>query len=197
MNLVARVQRILFQPKQEWQTIDAEPATAFAIYAGYVLPLSAIGPVASLIGMTVFGIRVPFGETLRVPLGSAVSSAVLHWVLAVVAVFVLALLIDALAPAFGGQKSSIRSLKVAAYSSTAAWVAGIFSLFPVLSLLGLLGLYSLYLLFLGLPVLMKAPQEKALGYTIVVVVCAIVLFFAIAMIAAIPLGLHGMMAGRM
>ncbi|MBZ5637121.1 MAG: YIP1 family protein [Acidobacteriia bacterium] len=197
MNLVARVQRILFRPKQEWQAIDAEPATASAIFAGYVLPMCAIGPVASLIGLTVFGIRVPFGETLRVPLGTAVSSAVLHWVLAVVGIFVLALLIDALAAPFGGQKSSIRSLKVAAYSSTAAWVAGIFSLVPVLSVLGLLGLYSLYLLFLGLPVLMKVPQEKALGYTIVVVVCAIVLFIAIAMIAAIPLGLQRLMTGRM
>ncbi len=59
---------------------------------------------------------------------------------------------------------------------TAAWVVGIFSLIPMLGILGLLGgLYSLYLLYLGLPVLMKAPPEKALAYTAVVILCGIVL----------------------
>ena len=88
----------------------------------------------------------------------------------------MALIIDAFAPAFGGQKSRIQALKVSAYASTAAWCAGIFALVPPLSFLGILGLYSLYLLYSGLPVLMKAPQEKAAGYTALVVVCAIVLF---------------------
>jgi hypothetical protein len=47
---------------------------------------------------------------------------------------------------------------------------------PTLGWLAILGLYSLYLLFLGLPTLMKAPQEKAMVYTIVVIVCAIVVY---------------------
>ncbi len=40
---------------------------------------------------------------------------------------------------------------------------------------GLLGLYSLYLLYTGLPVLMKSPPEKALGYTVVVIIVGIIL----------------------
>ena len=51
-------------------------------------------------------------------------------------------------------------------------------------ILGILGLYSIYLLYLGLPVLMKAPAEKAGGYTVAVVVAAIVLFFVIGVIGA-------------
>ena len=38
---------------------------------------------------------------------------------------------------------------------------------------------GLYLLYLGLPVLMKAPAEKALGYTAVVIIAAIVLFLIV------------------
>jgi len=97
---------------------------------------------------------------------------------------VLALIIDALAPTFNGQRSQIQALKVAAYSSTAAWVAGIFALIPGLRILGILGLYSLYLLYLGLPVLMKSPREKAVGYTVVVILAAIVLFMVIGVIAS-------------
>jgi hypothetical protein len=46
-----------------------------------------------------------------------------------------------------------------------------------------LGLYSLYLLYLGLPIVMKSPREKAVAYTAVVVLAAIVLFMAIGVIA--------------
>jgi uncharacterized protein YqgC (DUF456 family) len=102
-----------------------------------------------------------------------------RYALSLVSVYVLALIIDALAPNFGGQKNSIQALKVAAYSSTAAWVAGVFMLLPALGILAILGLYSFYLMFLGLPVLMKAPEEKAAGYVIVVVVCAIVLYVVV------------------
>jgi hypothetical protein len=174
MALMDRVKNILFQPKQEWSVIDAEPASVGGLYTGYIIPLAAIGPLASIIGWSVFGLRVPFVGSMRIPIGFAVRNAVIVYVLGLVGVFVLSLIIDALAPTFGGQKNQTQALKVAAYSYTAAWVAGIFNLIPALALLGLLaGLYSLYLLYLGLPVLMKAPQEKAVGYTVVVIIVAI------------------------
>jgi Yip1 domain len=118
-----------------------------------------------------------------VPIGSAINSALVTYVLSLAATYVLALIIDALAPTFNGQKSQIQALKVAAYSSTASWVAGIFHLIPGLRLLTILGLYSLYLLYLGLPVVMKAPREKAMAYTAVVILAAIVLFMIVGVIA--------------
>jgi hypothetical protein len=99
-----------------------------------------------------------------------------------VAWYVEALVIDALAPRFGGQKNFPAALKVAAYSSTAGWLAGIFQLIPPLSILSILGLYSAYLLWLGLTALMRAPQEQTIGYTAAVIAIMIViaiLFFSI------------------
>ena len=185
MALVDRVKKILLSPVTEWQVIDGETTTPGALYAGYIAPLAAIGPIAQVIGYAIFGVRVPFtGTVMRMPIGSALTGAVVRYVLTLIAVYVLALIIDALAPTFGGTKSQIQALKVAAYSSTAGWVVGIFALVPALQVLGILGLYSLYLLYLGLPVLMKSPKEKALGYTAVVIVAAIVLFMIIGTVAA-------------
>jgi hypothetical protein len=184
MNLVDRVKRILLSPRTEWEVIDAEQTTPAALYTGYIAPLAAIGPIAQLIGSTIFGIPLPLMGTYRVPLGSALTGAIIGYVLTLVGTYVLALIIDALAPTFDGQRNQIQALKVAAYSSTAAWLAGIFALIPLLGFLGLVGLYSLYLLYLGLPVLMKTPREKALPYTAVVILAAIVLFIIIGMIAA-------------
>ncbi len=183
MNLIDRVKRILMSPRAEWQVIDAEATTPAQLYTGYIVPLAAIGPIAQLIGYSVFGISVPFVGTYRVPIGTAITSALVSYVLSLGATYVLALIIDALAPTFNGQRSQIQALKVAAYSATASWIAGIFHLIPGLRLLSILGLYSLYLLYLGLPIVMKAPREKAVAYTAVVILAAIVLFMVIGLIA--------------
>jgi hypothetical protein len=191
MNLVDRVKRILLSPKTEWEVIDAEPATVPELYTRYIMPLAAIGPLAQLIGYSVFGISVPFIGTYRVPIGTAITQALVTYILTLAGTYVLALIMDALAPTFDGQRSQIQSLKLAAYSLTASWVAGIFSLIPGLRILTLLGIYSLYLLYLGLPVLMKTPREKAASYTAVVILAAIVLSIVIGAVASVFMRVPG------
>ncbi|HLB54342.1 MAG TPA: Yip1 family protein [Gemmatimonadales bacterium] len=194
MSLVDRAKGILMNPKNEWAVIDTEPATVGSLYSGYIIPLAAIPAVASFIGMSLIGFSV-LGFRVRMPVGSGLTSAVVAYVLGLVGVFVLALIIDALAPSFGGQKSQIQALKVAGYSMTASWVAGIFLVIPSLAILAALGgLYGLFLLFLGLPILMKAPQEKAVGYTVVVIIVAIVLYLVIGLVvrSVVPYPLPGL-----
>lgn len=180
MALVDRVKNILLSPRSEWQVIDAEPATVSSLYAGYIAPLSAIPVICQAIGFSMIGIL-----GYRTPIGSALTSAVVFYVLGLVSIYIVSLVVDALAPSFGGTKNPVQALKVVAYAYTAAWVGGIFSLIPALSIIAaLFGLYSLYLLYLGLPVLMKAPADKALGYTVVVVLVTIVVMFVIFRIVA-------------
>lgn len=178
MNLVERVKRILLSPQTEWEVIDTEQTTTTELFTGYIAPLAAIGPIAQIIGFSVFGVM-----GYRVPIGGALAYAIATYVLTLAGTYVLAIIIDALAPTFGGRPDRIQALKVAGYSWTAAWVAGIFVLIPALSILGILGLYSLYLLYLGIPRLMKSPKDRAVGYTLVVILSAIVLFVAIGAIA--------------
>jgi hypothetical protein len=190
MGLVERVKGILLTPRSEWETIAAEATTPADLYKGYIVPLAAIGPICQVVGYSVLGIRMPFGSTVyRTPIGTALTSAVVTYVLSLIGVFVLGMIIDGLAPTFGGTKSQIQALKTAAYSSTASWVAGIFTLVPGLRVLAILGLYSIYLLYLGLPVTMKAPTDRAGAYTGVVILAAFVLFFIIGMIGTRMMGM--------
>lgn len=183
-GILQRAKDILLKPKETWPVIAAEPATTQSIYMPYVLLLAAIGPLAGFIGGQVFGITI-LGVTYHPPLAGALVSAVLSYGLTLASVFLLALVIDGLAPSFGGQKDQVQALKVAAYAGTAGWVGGIFGLIPALTLIGILfALYGLYILFLGLPILMKAPQDKALGYTVVVIIVAILLFLVIGAVVA-------------
>lgn len=192
-GLVQRVKDILLKPGPTWDAIDGERPTVASLYTGYIMPLAAIPAIAQAIGMTVFGAGA-FGVVLKWSPVTAVVQAVLMYGLSLAMVYVLALIIDGLAPSFGGAKDQNQALKVAAYSYTAAWVAGIFSIFPALLILGLVGLYSLFLLYLGLPKLMKAPQDKALPYTGVVILVALVISIIVAMVLGSVATLTG--AGR-
>jgi hypothetical protein len=117
-------------------------------------------------------------------MGSLLGMAIVSYILTIVGVFVLAWVINMLAPTFGATPSMPQAIKVAVYSSTAAWIAGIFNIFPALAILAIIGaIYSLYLFFIGLPILMKPAADKAMTYTIVVIVACIVLYFIIGAIA--------------
>lgn len=179
-SLIDRVKGILMQPAAEWTLIETEPASVASLYTRYVLLLAAIPAIATAIGFARFSVVW------------AIRLAITQYVAALVSVYVLALIIDALAPQFGGQKSQTQALKVAVYSSTAAWVAGVFYIIPALSVLALLGaLYSLYLLFVGLPRLMKTPPDRAMGYTVVTIVCAIVVWVLVGYVAGLVGGTGG------
>jgi hypothetical protein len=192
MALVDRVKNILLSPRTEWLVIDAEPATVASLYTGYIMPLAAIPAICGVIGSAVFGVSIPFVGRIRVPITTAIVNALVAYVMTLVGAYVFAVIIDALAPSFGGTKNQVQALKVVAYSGTAAWVAGIFAIFPALFPLQIIAaLYCLYLLFIGLPICMKAPQEKAIGYTAVSIICAFVLAIVIGMI----LGMLGMGMG--
>ncbi len=192
-GLFERVKGILLKPSETWDRIDGEPASVGGLYRSYIIPLAAIPVVFGLIGMLVFGIE-GFGITIRPSPVWLVVQAIISYTLALAMCFVMALIIEALAPNFGGTKDRLQAFKVAAYAPTASWVAGVFTLVPALSPIAILGgLYSLFLLYKGLPKLMKTPEDKALPYTAVVIVVAIVVSLVVGLVSGSVLSLSGAM----
>lgn len=190
-SFIARVKGILLQPKAEWETIDREHATVKDVFVPYALILAAIGPICSAIGSSVIGVNV-LGTVVKTPILSAVVGGVFGYILALASVFILSLVINALAASFGGVQDKVKATQVAVYSMTASWLAAVFGIVPILGLLAIVGLYSLYLLYLGLPRLMKTPQDKAIIYTVVVVIVGFVLsFIASLIVGALTLALGG------
>ena len=184
MNLVERIKGILLQPKSEWGAIEGEPGSAGYLIPKYVAFVAAIPAVCAFIGTSLIG-----SGGYRMGIGLGLARAVVVYVLSLVGVFVVAYIIDFLAGTFGAQKSPDNAMRVSAYSPTAAWVAGVFNIIPALSFLGILGLYSLYLLYTGIAAVMKPPADKALVYTIAVIVCAIIVWIIIFGIVALLFGL--------
>lgn len=196
MNLFERAKNILISPKTEWEIIKNEQSTVADLFTKYAIILALIPAVAGFIGQSLIGISLgPFGS-FKVPVVNGLIYAVLYYVLSLAGIYLVAFIVDALAPSFGATKDMVSSLKVVVYSYTAVWVAGIFQIIPVLAILGILGLYSLYLLYLGLNIVKGSPSDKVVGYTVVVVIITIVVYFIIgAIVGAIALG--GIMMSEM
>jgi hypothetical protein len=184
MDLVSRVKNILLDPQGEWRVIAGEPDQPAEILKNYVVIVAAVPVVCTFIGASIIGVG-PY----RAGFFTGLIGAIVHYVLTLIGVYVIAFVIDALAPTFGGAKNFNSAFKVAAYAPTAAWVAGVFALLPILSVLTILGLYSFYLFYVGLPLLMRTPPERAIGYVLAVIVCAIIVWV---LIFSLPLMLLGM-----
>jgi hypothetical protein len=178
MPLVQRIQQrilnICLRPRQEWDVIAGETSSTADLLKNYALPLVGIGAIAIFIGLSFVGISAgPFAQ-YRVPLGAGLAAAVVEFVREIASAFILAVIINELAPKFGGEKNSAQSLKVAIYSSTPAWAAAVLWILPALgALVSLVSLYGIYLLYLGLPRLMKPSHEKSVNYVVIVVACGI------------------------
>jgi len=188
MNLIERAQAILLRPRQTWPQIAAEPADVASLYSRWIAIVAAVPAIATFIGWTLIGGGM-FGVTYRLSIAAGLGQMVVGYLLSLVAVYVLALIVDALAPTFGGSKDFIAALKVVGYGSTAGFLGGIFNLLPALGWLALIAsFYSIYLIYTGLPTLMRCPADKAGGYTAVVVVCGIVAMIVLGSVSAMFVG---------
>lgn len=178
---VSRARAVLFEPRVTFKEVDSEFTKPGALWGRYILPLALIGPLAGAVGRLIFGKRMA-GTSLSesVSITGTITWFGIALVLQLAAVFALAQVISLLAPGFGGQKNDVQALKAAAYASTPVWLAGIFNLHGRFLLVGIVvSLYGLFLLYLGLPTLMKVPQDRSMGYTAVVIIAAIVIFLLV------------------
>lgn len=163
LELLLRVRAIMLTPRAEWPAVASESNETIALR--YIAMLAVIPSLARLVGGWLIGGYTPF-----VP---ALVGAVVGYGLSFVAVYAVALAIDLLAPKFDAERGYSQAFRLAAYSFTPVWLAGIVLLVPGTSFLVLLGLYGIYLLWTGLPVLMRAPAKTTMPYLIAAAACAI------------------------
>jgi hypothetical protein len=181
MNLVSRAQKMLLSPKTEWDVVAGEAATTGSLYSGYAIPLTLVATVCSFIGSAFFASVVTNMLGVHFTMMYWIGSHLMSWVLGLIAIYIAALIIDALAPSFGSTKNQLNALKLVVFASTGSWVGQIFNIIPVIGGIVAIagGIYAIYLFYLGLPKLMGTPQEKVIGYMVVAALVMIVIYVII------------------
>jgi hypothetical protein len=180
MSLVVRAKQMILRPVTGWRSIGEERSTVRALLRSYVLPMALIPAAASFIGYGFVGVdgflfRVSglyWGAVMAI--NSLITSLAVYWLGTYI--------VDRMAPGFGATRELGRSAQLVAYSSTPAWLAGIFYALPTLQEGVVLGLYGVYLFYLGIPVLKKMPDDQRVAFTISSAIVIIILRFLIGLL---------------
>lgn len=190
MNLIERVKNMLITPKTEWDVINGETATPQSLLMGYVLPLSLVAAVGSLLkGFLFAGV---------LSLKFFIITAVIAFIASILAYYITVIIVDMLAPSFGSEKNMGKSAQLVAYSGTPSYIGGLLSFIPVIGWIVSLAawVYGVYLMYLGIGPLKKTPEDKKVVYMIVAFLIMIVLYFIlVAILGAILFAALGMTAG--
>ncbi|MBU4076225.1 MAG: YIP1 family protein [Euryarchaeota archaeon] len=186
MEQIDRAVRIVQNPQAELNKVKSEKISKEYLIKQYIAILAIIPAVAYIIGWGFIGMGW-FGRSIE----AAVVGGILTYILSIAGFYVTGLVINALAPNFTSKQNEIQAMKLAAYSYTPMLLGGIFNIIPALGIIGLLfALYGLYILYLGIPVLMETPADKALTYTIVIIVAMMVIYLVMgSIIAAITISM--------
>lgn len=170
-----RVINIITKPKETWPAIKSEQKSITSIYKCYVLALAAIPVVAQFIRMTFIGFSIPIVGTIKWPFFSGLVHSAVHYAMILGGLYVMAVILEKLAPKFGGNASREDCFKLVAYASTPGFVAGVFHLIPMLGFLILVAsIYGIYVFLKGVSVMTGVGEDKKMVYSVVAVICGIV-----------------------
>jgi hypothetical protein len=192
MNVLVRSKAILVDPVAAWRDIEKDVGDPAYLLSRYVALLALIPALSSFVGATLIGVLTPSGAILRGDLIEGLFGAVFSYAASCAIVLLLGLIIDLLAPLFGGRRDFEEAFKLAVYSFTPLWLAGIFLLLPGLRFLLLTGVYGIYLFWLGAPRLTKMPEQQAANFTLVIVICTAGLLYGAALAQRMLFGTPGL-----
>jgi hypothetical protein len=174
MNLAGRARNILFTPKTEWLVVAGESATVGSLLTAYVIPLSLVPVLATLINGfiwsgLVMGMRFFVMEAIRSFIKSILSYVITTYI------------VDLLAVNFKSEKNINKSAQLVAYSLTGYWVVSILGIVPLLGWLAIIvgASYSVFLMYLGAGPLKKTPVDQRIMYVIIAIVIMLVVIFII------------------
>jgi hypothetical protein len=192
MNAAHRAKAILVDPGAEWASIESEAGDPAYVLSHYVAVLALVPAVFSFIGASAIGVIVPNAGLVRAPIFNGLFGAIFGYVLTCATVLILGIVINLSAPLFGGRRDFDNAFRLAVYSFTPVWLAGIFLVLPGLRFLTLTGFYGAYILWLGLLRLIKSPGQRSLSFAALIVVCAFALAYFAAMAQCMVFGTPGL-----
>jgi hypothetical protein len=192
MKAMTRAKAILVDPAAAWRGIEKDIGDPAFLLSRYVAVLALIPALSGFVGAALIGVVAPSGAIVRADLIDGLLGASFNYAASCAIVLVLGLIVYLAAPLFGGRRDFEDAFKLAVYSFTPLWLAGIFLLLPGLRFLLLTGAYGIYLFWLGAPRLSKVPEQQAANFTVLIVICACGLLYAAALTQRVLFGTPGL-----
>jgi hypothetical protein len=150
MDTLRRIVFLIVQPTAEWDVIAAETTTIDLLLRRYILPLSLLAPIATVIGMSTFDRSWDPLHGYLVPADQIFAAAATTFFASIASIFLLAAIFVTIAPMYGSSRDYVAALKVAAYGAIPVLVAGATLLLPVMAIVTMVALcHTLFLYWIG------------------------------------------------
>jgi Yip1 domain len=164
--LANRVCNMLFHPLSEWQAIRDESTTYKDILFRYVAILAVIPPAAAIAGRYLLDRKIS-NSIIQSSFGYVAFTNLLWYCMYVLNVVIAGAVITAVITTPESRWSGGKGFKIAAYSFTPFFIAGLIAVFPKMGWIVYVAiLYSICLLYQGIVSLSSARRTRAAGYAV-------------------------------
>jgi len=148
--IARRIYLLLFHPRAEWDEIARETIGVDTLIRSYILPMSLIAPIATVIGMKNFDASWDPSAGYQVPADGIYAAGAATLFGTIGSIFLLALIFRLIAPMYGSSRDFVAALKVATFGAIPVLLAGAVLVVPALVIVSVVALcHTLYLYWLG------------------------------------------------
>jgi hypothetical protein len=177
---------LLTRPSAQWKTIAELSESSFRTLLLYPWIFAILPAVAWYYGTSQVGWSVgDHGDTIKLTTASARQICILFYLAMVACVSVIGYFIHWMSDTYGADSSVTKGIVIAGLTATPLFIAGLVGFYPVLWLDMLIGVaavcWAVYLMYLGIPIVMKIPEERGflfssavMGVSLVILICLMV-----------------------
>ncbi|MFA7552687.1 MAG: Yip1 family protein [Spongiibacteraceae bacterium] len=181
--MIGNILGLLIKPKTQWQRIADRGEQSLVFPVVYVIVLALLPALAWFYGTTKIGWTVGDGDIIKMTPDSAAVIIVLFYLTMVASVCVIGYMIHWMSKTYGSDASTASGIAVAGFSATPLFIAGAIGFFPIFWVALLISVaavsYAVYLLYLGIPIMMKIPEERGFLFASAVVAFCLVILMMI------------------
>ena len=160
MEALRRITYLVFRPAAEWERIAAERTSVDELLRRYILPLAALAPIATFIGMKVFDRAWDPDQGYLVPADQIFSAAATTFFATIASIFALAAIMVLIAPMYRRRPDFLSALKVSAHGASPLLLSGVVLVLPVMVVVSMVALcYTLFLYRIGVTQVLEIRDD--------------------------------------
>lgn len=169
---------VLFNPDTEWQKMAALPDREIKKLLPFPILMALLPAIAFYIGTTKTGWTILGNEVTRITEASAIPITVLFYAAIMGAVIYIGWMIHWMSATYDAKSFTIKGVVLMGYACTPIFLAGLAAVYPVwwfdLILATAACGYAIRLVYLGVPAMMKVPEDRGFLYASAVFLIALV-----------------------
>lgn len=190
--------QLLVNPQKAWSAVSDMPDNSSDKGLLYVIVLAVLPAIAWYYGTTQVGWSIGDNDPIRFTEDSAIKVIVLFYGAMVASCVAIGWFIHWMSETYGAHSTITKGIRIAGFTATPLFLTGLVGFYPSFLLDFTIGMvtvcWSTYLMYVGIPIVMKIPQERGFLFSsAVLAVCLVML--TIIMGASVILWDFGAMPG--